>query len=296
MPETLDSSGIVDLSVVLPAFNEQDAVEVVIRDIRDALRDWHGVWEILVVDDASWDCTAERAESTGVVVIRRAENGGAGAARKTGIRNARGGLVAMIDVDGSYPVCDLPKMLEYFPQYDQVNGMRTSEQGSNRVLRVPVKWLIRKTAEYLSAKSIPDLNTGMKVFKRDIMLQYMWAIPDGFSCVTSMTLAFICNGHPVKYVPIAYRPRIGTSKFRPVRDTATYAMTVVRVIMYFQPLRVFLPLALAVGAIAVTKIVIDMATSPAGILDSDILLSFTAMLLLAVGLVSDLIVAQRRGG
>jgi len=295
VPEIYTGDDELDLSVVLPCYNEEQAIQQVVGEIREALTDWQGRWEILAVDDASTDRTVERAEALGVRIVRRVENGGAGASRKTGIAAARGKLVAMLDVDGTYVPAHLPELLSYCSTYDQVNGARTSEQGTMKLLRTPAKWLIRKLAEWVSNRPIPDLNTGMKVFKRDVMRRYTWVIPDGFSCVTSMTLAFLCNGHPVKYVPVEYRKRIGKSKFHPLRDTALYAATVMRVIMYFRPLRIFGPLASGLFVVALAKGYYSWRLSGKGTLqESDIILAVGAVIVLVLGLLADLIVAQRR--
>lgn len=284
-----------DLTVLLPCYDEEEAIGPVIRELREALVGWPGSWEILVVDDASTDCTAERAEAAGARVLRRVQNAGAGAARKTGIRAARGQVVAMLDADGTYPAKHLPELLTFLPDWDQVNGARSSEQGTLPWLRAPAKWTIRKLAEWIAGREIPDLNTGMKVFKRERMLHYLWAIPDGFSCVSSMTLAFLCNGHSVRWEPIDYRPRIGRSKFRPVKDAASYLMTVVRIVMYFRPLRVFLPLALAVASVGVLHGVWGWRFSEKHTLqESDIIIVLAAVMIGVVGLLADLIVAQRR--
>jgi len=294
-PASDDSRDDLDLTILLPCYDEQEAIGPVIRELRDALAGWPGAWEILVVDDASRDQSAARAEAAGVRVVRRVQNGGAGAARKTGIREARGRLVAMIDADGTYPAKHLPELLSHFPEWDQVNGARTSEQGTLRWLRTPAKWTIRKLGEWIAGRRIPDLNTGMKVFKREQMLHYLWAIPDGFSCVSSMTLAFLCNGHAVRWEPIEYRTRIGQSKFHPVRDAAKYLATVVRIVMYFRPLRVFLPLALAVAGFGALKASYSFWISDKHTLqESDIVILLAAVMIGVVGLLADLIVAQRR--
>jgi glycosyltransferase involved in cell wall biosynthesis len=295
VPEVRDGSA-VDLSVVLPCFNEERAIAQVIGEVRAGLAAWHGRYEIVVVDDASRDASAEKAEAEGVRVVRRVENGGSGSARKTGVVAARGSIVAMLDADGTYDAGALPAMLACFPAYDQVNGARTSEQGTLKPARVAAKWAIRKLAEWISGKRIPDLNTGLKAFKRELMLRYLWVLPEGFSCVTSMTLAFLCNGHPVKYLPVAYRKRIGASKFHPIHDTARYASTMLRMIMYFRPLRVFVPMAAALGALAIVKGFYDWRISPRHTLqESDIILFLGAVMTLVIGLLADLIVAQRRG-
>jgi glycosyltransferase involved in cell wall biosynthesis len=293
MPELSD--GPVDLSVVLPCFEEEEAVGPVVAEVREALARWPGTYEIVVVDDASRDRTAELAEAAGARVVRRPENGGSGAARKTGIRAARGRLVAMLDADGTYVPAHLPELLSHLPLYDQVNGARVREAGTLRALRVPAKWAIRKLAEWISGKRIPDLNTGMKVFKKDVMERYLWVLPEGFSCVTSMTLAFLCNGHPVRYVPVEYRRRIGRSKFHPLKDSARYLTTVFRMIMYFRPLRIFGPVSLLLGVAAVAKGFWDWRFSAHRTLqESDIILATASLMTLVVGLLADLIVAQRR--
>lgn len=293
MPEAKD--GPVDLTVLLPCFNEEAAVGAVIREVRDALAAWPGTYEILVVDDASTDGTVKAAEETGARVVRRPENGGSGASRKTGIRAARGRWVAMLDADGTYVASHLPALLSYLPDYDQVNGARTTEEGTLKALRVPAKWLIRRVAEWVSGKRIPDLNTGMKVFKKEIMERYLWLMPEGFSCVTSMTLAFLCNGHPVRYVPVEYRKRIGQSKFHPVKDSAKYFSTVFRIVMYFRPLRIFFPLSVLLALLSAGKGYYDWRLSAGHTLqESDIVLAVAALLVLVLGLLADLIVAQRR--
>ncbi len=294
MSEVASGNSPVDLSILLPAYNEQEAIAHVITEIRQVMTGWEGSWEVLVIDDGSDDETLDRAVHAGARVVRRVENGGAGAARKTGILEVRGNILAMLDADGSYDPSQLPLLLSFFPDYDQVNGARTSEQGNLKPLRFIAKWLIRKLTEVVSGKTIPDLNTGFKIVKRDVMLRYMWVIPSGFSCVTSMTLAFLCNDHPVKYVPVAYRKRIGSSKFHPVFDSIQYVATIIRIIMYFRPLRIFLPLALALFVIALIKGSVNLLSSPLGLHDSDILISLTGLIILSVGMLSDLVVAQRR--
>jgi glycosyltransferase involved in cell wall biosynthesis len=303
--ESRASAARTQLTIIVPAFNESSAIYGLAREIESAFADVQIQWELLIVDDGSTDATAIRAMAAAsraldagrhALVIRRAERGGAGAARKTGILAARGEWIAMLDADGSYDPADLPRLLQWLPEYDMVNGARTSEQGTLRPLRWLAKLAVRKLAEVLTGRRIPDLNTGMKVFKRDPMLRYLWCVPDGFSCVSSMTLAFLLEGHAVKYVPIDYRPRIGKSKFHPLRDTALYLFTVLRVVMYFRPLRVFGPLALVLAGLALGRGAYYLAASPAGLHESDVLAAVAAAVVLALGLLADLIAATRRAG
>lgn len=287
------------ISVLLPAYNEAAAIERVLEEIVEALADEQAI-EIIVVDDASTDDTAARALAFAescwrcpVRVIRCPENRGAGAARKVGVRAARGEVIVMLDADGSYPAGAIQELLAWFPAYDQVNGARTSEQGTLRWLRRPAKWFIRQIACYLTGQRIPDLNTGLKAFKREAMLPWLWAVPDGFSCVTTMTLAFLTNGRPVKYVPVEYRPRIGRSKFHPVKDTLAYLATVLRIVLYFRPLRVFLPLAGFLLSAGVLKSGHSLRAT-GSMQESDVVVLVAGVMTVVLGLLAEVIVAHQR--
>ncbi len=278
------------VSIVLPAYNEEEAIAKVIDDIQASMRTTAYQYEILVVDDCSKDKTADIAQSKGVRVVRRVVQGGSGSSRRTGILESQGEIIVMLDADGSYEAGDIPKLLTYFPQYDQVNGARTSEQGTMKLLRTPAKWFIRMLACYLTNTYIPDLNTGLKAFKKDIMRRYLWVLPDGFSCVTTMTLAFLANGYAVKYVPTTYHKRIGLSKFHPIKDTANYMNTVVRMIMYFKPLRVFGPATFFLFSFAIIKSILSLMYTST-LQESDIIIFMAAVMVAALGLIADLIVS-----
>jgi len=283
-----------EVSIVIPCYNEEEAIGKVIDDIRAAMEADPHTYEILVVDDRSADRTVEVARGKGVAVIRRPINGGSGATRKTGILEARGEIIVMLDGDGTYNAPDIPALLKEMPEFDQVNGARTSEEGTLKFLRVPAKWFIRRLAIYLSGTHIPDLNTGLKAFKRDIMLKYLWVIPDGFSCVTTMTLAFLCNGYAVKWVPTLYHKRIGKSKFHPIKDTSKYFFTVIRMIMYFNPLKVFLPAGFAVILLGMIRGFWDALVLRKGLEQGDIMMIVVGFMTCVMGLLADLIVAQGR--
>jgi glycosyltransferase involved in cell wall biosynthesis len=281
------------VSIVLPCYNESEAIEQVVGDIRKVMDETGRSYEILVVDDCSTDGTAEIAEKLGLRVVRHAVNRGSGASRRTGTIEARGEIIVMLDCDGTYEPRTIPKMLSFFPKYHQVNGARTSEKGTLKLLRVPAKWLIRQLAVYVSGHQIPDLNTGLKAYYRDVMLKYLWVLPDGFSCVTSMTLAFLCNGHPVKYVSTPYYKRVGVSKFHPVKDSAKYIATILRVITFFRPLRVYLPVA-ALLLLAGLVFSVGHVVTTGTLQESDIILVTSGVMVGMMGLLAELIVSQRR--
>lgn len=288
------------LSVLLPAYNEELAIEAVLRETVDSLADEPYAFEIVVVDDASTDRTAELAEAFAaecwrcpVRVLRSPQNRGAGAARKTGVRAARGEIVVMLDADGSYPAAAIRQLLDHFPAFDQVNGARTSEQGTHRWLRRPAKWFIRQLACYLTGCRIPDLNTGLKAFKREAMLPWLWVVPDGFSCVTTMTLAFLTNGRPVAYVPVEYRRRIGRSKFHPLKDTLAYLTTVLRIVLYFRPLKVFLPAAAGLIGFGILKSIASLVWT-GSLQESDVIIFTAGFMTTMLGLVAEVVVAHHR--
>jgi hypothetical protein len=176
---------------------------------------------------------------------------------------------------------------------DQVVGARTHEQGAHKFLRVPAKWLIRKLAEGLTRTRIPDLNSGFRAFRRDVARPYLRLLPPGFSCVTTITLAFLSNQHDVRYVPIDYAKRSGTSKFRYVADVYRYMLQVLRMVMYFKPLNVLMPVALVLLGLGVGKGIYDVAVHPLRLAVNTVLIFLTGMIIASLALLADLIVRSR---
>ena len=213
-----------DVTIVLPCYNEQDHVRVEIERIASAMDSSGLSYELLAIDDRSTDGTLEQlaalaAQTPSLRVIAFRRNGGVGTARRIGTQDARGEIVVWTDADLSYPNERIPELVAYLrehPDVDQVVGARTSEHGSHRVLRVPAKWFIRKTAEFLVSTEIPDLNSGLRAFRRTVALPFMRLLPPGFSCVSTLTLAFLSNQLVVDYLPIEYVRRGGRSKFHPL--------------------------------------------------------------------------------
>jgi len=234
-----------DVSIVLPVFNEQGHLHAEIDRIRDAMDASRFSYEIIVIDDGSDDGSGEALRAVeGIRLIQFGTNRGSGSARKYGTQASRGRIVVWTDVDMTYPNHLIPELVEELSGYDQVVGARTSEQGTHKAFRVPAKWFIRKLASYLAQTRIPDLNSGLRAFRRDVALQYINQLPTGFSCVTTITMTFLAHGYSVKYWPIEYHERAGRSKFHWWRDTHRYLLQVVRMIVSFNPLRLFLPLGL----------------------------------------------------
>jgi polyisoprenyl-phosphate glycosyltransferase len=290
-----------DVTIVLPCFNEQDHVLAEIERITLAMDATPLSYELLVIDDKSTDGTLQvlqdalhRFPNMRLMPFRR--NGGSGTARRIGTHEAYGRIVVWTDADMTYPNERIPEFVQYLydnPQTDQVVGARTTEQGSHKFLRVPAKWMIRKVAEMLAGTRIPDLNSGLRAFRRDVSLPYLRLLPPGFSCVTTITLSFLSNQHTVDYLPIDYAKRSGTSKFKFVRDAYRYILQVLRMVMYFNPLKVLMPVALTLLLVGAVKAVVDVVRYDFRVTTNATLLFITGLIIAAVALLADLIVRSR---
>jgi glycosyltransferase involved in cell wall biosynthesis len=281
-----------DVSVVLPCYNERDHVELEVKRIRTALTAAGLRHELVCVDDGSTDGTREVLQAIdGIRTILLPRNQGSGTARRIGTQQARGRVVVWTDADLTYPNERIPELVAQLDEtYDQVVGARKSEAGSYRLLRVPAKWAIRRLAAYLTSTDIPDLNSGLRAFKRSVAEPYLRLLPPGFSCVTTITLAFLSNGHPVKYVPVDYFKRAGRSKFHPFRDAYNYLLQVLRMVMYFNPLRVLMPVALALLATTAAKLAYDLVVHHLRVTGSTVLVGLAAFNIIAIALLADLVV------
>lgn len=292
MPATEPS---LDVSIVLPVHNEAGHLADELDRISSSMSASPYSWELLVVDDGSSDGSIEIAKGRpNVRALRSVRNRGAGTARRIGTEAARGRVVVWSDADMSYPNHEIPALVEALGDGDHVVGARTSEQGTLKVFRVPAKWLIRRLASYLTKTPIPDLNSGFRAFRRDVALQYTHQLPAGFSCVTTITMAFLMNGYSVEFVPIDYQTRAGTSKFHWMADTRRYAMQVIRMILSYDPLRVVMPIAAVLGLVFVGKLGYDMVDKDFRPAANTLLLGFAVLQVLVIGLLADLVVRVAR--
>ncbi len=289
------------VSIILPCYNEQDHVADEVERICAAMDVSGYSYELLAFDDASTDETLARLHEVApeyphMQVTHFHRNGGSGTIRRIGTQRARGEIVVWTDADMTYPNDRIPELvllLEKDSTIDQVVGARTSEQGTHKILRIPAKWFIRKLAERLTGSQIPDLNSGLRAFRREVSLPYLRLLPPGFSCVTTITIAFLSNQHDVRYVPIEYAKRAGTSKFKFVTDAYRYILQVLRMVMYFNPLKVLMPLALVLLGLGIAKGIYDVAAHPFRLADDTVLVFVTGLLIASLALLADLIVRSR---
>lgn len=233
------------ISVILPAFNEAEAIGDVLAGIQKIAeqRSRTEIFEIIVVDDGSTDGTPEVAEKAGARVVRHPYNIGNGAAIKAGIRAAGGDIFVMMDGDGQHRPEEIPMLLDALEHHALVVGTRGSEGQANPWRRA-ANGIYNLFASYVTGRHIPDLTSGFRVFQADVARRFCYLLPNTFSYPTTTTLSCFKTGLPVKYVPIQAKKRIGKSKIKIIRDGSRFFLIILKIATFFSPFRVFFPLAL----------------------------------------------------
>jgi glycosyltransferase involved in cell wall biosynthesis len=278
------------VSIVIPAYNEGEAITGVISTLRGAAR-WH---EIIVVDDGSADSTGQRACAAGAIVVRHPYNKGNGAAVKSGIRRATGEYVLIIDGDGQHPPDDALRLVTRLGEYDLVVGARAGVTQATPTRRAG-NAALNRLASYLTGREIPDLTSGFRGARREHLREFLHLLPNGFSTPTTTTLAFIKAGYNVRFEPVEARQRVGASKIKLARDGTKFLMIIFKIVTLFSPLRIFLPLSLASFIVGAGYAGWTIATQ-SHITNSSVLLILFAVVVFLVGLVSEQISALRFEG
>jgi glycosyltransferase involved in cell wall biosynthesis len=283
------------ITVVIPALNEARAIGPILEQIQSVVADADLEAEIIVVDDGSTDSTADEVtEHQGVRLIKHTHNRGYGAALKTGIRQAQHNTIIILDADGTYPCNMIPHLVAQIGAYDMAIAARTGSEVHVPLSRRPAKWALNRLANYLSGLEIPDLNSGMRAFRRDVVMNYFRLLPSGFSFTTTLTLALLTNDYNVVNIPIDYYPRTGQSKLHPLRDTINFFSLVVRLVLSFRPLRVFVPLALLLSVVSLVKIIYDINVYDFHLATSTVVLASLTFQIIVLGLIADLVVSLHR--
>ena len=278
--------GYVDVCVVIPAHNEEHAAGPTVERVRAALEGLPITFEVILVDDGSIDRTRAAAERAGARVVGSPVNRGYGWALKRGIASGDSQLVAILDADGTYPPEALPALLELAQSAEMVVGDRSAAMGNVPWVRRPAKWILSKLANFLARQKIPDLNSGLRVFDRASLERFIALLPDGFSFTSTITLCMICSYMRVVYVPIEYGKRIGHSKIRAV-DFFNFMMLVLRIVMLFQPLRIFMPLGAVLFVLGLVKTAYDITFL--NLSASAVFLLLAALIIWSLGLLADMI-------
>lgn len=277
-------------SVLIPAFNEAQAVARVVRALLG-----HAPWmEVIVIDDGSTDDTGSEAERAGARVLRHPYNKGNGAAVKTGLRAALGNYVLIVDADGQHQPEDASRLVNQLEQYQLVVGARAASSQASWSRRLG-NAMLNRVASYLTGHEIPDLTSGFRAAKRECMLEFVHLFPNGFSTPTTSTMAFVRAGYSVRFEPVVAQQRQGTSKIRLGSDGARFALILLKVITIFSPLRLFVPLSVMMFAVGALYAVWTIVTQ-SHVTNSSVLLLLGSLIILLMGLVSEQIAAMRAEG
>jgi glycosyltransferase involved in cell wall biosynthesis len=282
------------LSVVVPARNEAANLPALLDELGTALRSASlDAYEVIVVDDGSTDETPQLGAARGAAVVRHAESLGNGAAVKRGIREARGDWILLLDGDGQHPPAELQAMLALAERYDMVVGSRGGKGGSAH--RNLANRIYNRFASYVSGRSIPDLTSGFRLVRADVAKDLVWLLPNTFSYPTTITMSMLRGGWSVGFHPFAVRPRRGKSHIRLVADGSRFFLIILRIATMFAPLRVFLPVSMAVAALGAAWYLHTWITE-GRFTNMAVLLFSQAGILFALGLIAEQIASLRFQG
>ena len=277
------------VSIIVPVYNEEQVIKSIIAQIQKVCLESNINFEIIVVDDGSTDQSEKIIRQIdGIRFYQHSQNTGYGSALKTGLRKSSGNMIVITDADGTYPVEMIPELVKNLNEYEMVVGARDRGDKNIAAVRKPMKWFIGKLANYLSETQIPDLNSGLRAFRKDIAMKFFQMFPNGFSFTTTITLAMHCNGFDVKYIPIKYGKRVGKSKISPVKDTINFFQLIYCTVMYFNPLKIFVPMAIIVFLIFMVFTAYDVFILE-NLTDKTLISFETFVQISIIGLIADLI-------
>ena len=279
------------ISIVIPAFNEEQSISEVIH----SLLSLYPEFEIIAVEDGSSDGTLKILETIpNIRIIRHKVNSGYGATWKSGIRAASGNIIVFYDGDGQFYPEDVGKAVSHLIEnnLDLVIGSRSSMSGSPLVRR-PGKWLLGKLANFLVKSNIDDLNCGLRAVRKDIIIKYIHLFPDGFSASTTSTLVFFKRHYSIGFIPIKIKDRVGESSVSFFKDGFGTIMLMARLISLFDPLRIFLPVSLILLIVSVVYSALNAFALGKGVPVLGGVLFLTSLLAFLMGLLSDQISALR---
>jgi glycosyltransferase involved in cell wall biosynthesis len=282
-----------EISIIIPVFNEQDSITETIGQMEELIKRDDFDFNVVIVNDCSTDSCYEILDSVtnpSIKIINHTTNRGYGAALKTGIAATSAPYICITDADGTYPNHEITTLGNHLKEnYSMIVGARTGEVVKIPKLRRFPKWVLNKLANYLTNTKIPDINSGFRIMKRTDVERFIRILPDGFSFTTTITLAMLTNDLPVHFVPINYYHRKGKSKIRPIYDTINFIQLIIRTVMYFNPLKIFIPLSGILVACAVLVLLLSWIMLGQAMDVTFGVIIMAAVIVLAIGMLADLI-------
>lgn len=284
------------ITILLPVYNEEQTIHSSIEEIRMVMLSIGLEYEIIVVNDGSTDSTKSILENEkGIVLINNVYNLGYGASLKKGIKAARFPWILMLDADGTYPIKEIPTLIKYKNDYDMVVGARIGKNVYVPFTRKPAKFILTKLAEFLTGRDIPDLNSGMRLFKKNIAKEFFHLFPSGFSFTTTITLACLTNDYTIKFVSIDYLKRKGKSTIHPINDFVNFNKIIFKIVFYFEPLKFFLWPGFILILVGVMYGIYQVLTTfPRNLGQFPIILFLAGIQIAFLGLIAELIVKNRK--
>jgi glycosyltransferase involved in cell wall biosynthesis len=282
------------ISVIIPALNEGLVIGNVVKQIHAVVNQLDEHHEIIVVDDGSTDDTAQQAQEAGAVVIQHPYNIGNGASVKSGIRRARGQILVTIDGDGQHDPNDIPRLVERIGPYDMVVGSR-SRESDTAAHRDVANMVFNSLASYVSERKIEDLTSGFRAVKAHIARQFVYLLPNKFSYPSTITLSVVRAGYSLGYESIKFagRDKKTKSKIKPLQDGLRFLMIILKIAVFYAPLKIFVPLSLFIFLLGVSYGLMRIFVLHAPYGQTSALLMSTAALTFMVGLVSEQIAQLR---
>ena len=282
-----------DVSIIIPAYNEEDAITTVVADLKTAMAQTDWRYEIIIVNDASKDRTAQNADATGVTVISHPTNVGYGGALHTGIQASKFFWIATIDADCSYPAKELLKLLPHAQYHDMVVGARQGKNYWGTFFKHPARLVFLALAQFVVGSRIPDVNSGLRLFRKSVVVEMLPRLCRGFSFSTTLTLSFLSSYRFVRFEPIEYLSRVGSSKVRYFRDTLRTLQLMLETIVYYNPVKAGIVLMLFPGALGVLAWLIALFSDGADWFFFGSLMFCFSLIFLGIGMVLFLIAQTR---
>ena len=283
-----------ELSIIIPIYNEEKSIRSTIESIHTYLENVDFMYEIIAVNDGSSDNSLDQLNLLqNIVIINHKSNKGYGASLKTGLRNAKYENICITDADGTYPNDRIPDLFKTLNQnrLDMVVGSRTGLNVKYPFIKKVPKYFIIKTSNYISNSKIPDINSGLRIFKKDIALKFFHLYPNGFSFTTTITMSMLCGGYDVEYVPIDYYVREGKSKIKPFKDTIGFFKLLLKIALYFNPFKFFTPIILIFTLLSILVLIRDIFVLN-DLTQSGVFFPVFTFLFLILGLLADLIIKR----